>query len=181
MIEPSAHERPQRGLLQRMRICIPKSAQIRRPRAHFIDLCQGVDCAVHELRNAVRLGEAVQLDTLLECDNLGLVAVWGKDQGREAALVEPLDEQLPGVDVVFGEVGFVRGGFFEGASEHFVEDFGGGAEEFFVHCIELFFGTGVDAYDFGAELPGEKSMFGRERRGLRPYSVNVTVVAFACS
>jgi hypothetical protein len=69
-------------------------------------------------------------------------------------LVEPLDEQFPGVDVVFGEVGGVVGGFFEAAGEHSLEDFGGVAEELFVDCVELFFGAGVDAYDFGTELSG---------------------------
>jgi hypothetical protein len=69
-------------------------------------------------------------------------------------LVEPLDEKFPGVDVVFGKVGGVVGGFFEAAGEHLLEDFGSVAEELFVDCVEFLFGTGIDAYDFGTELSG---------------------------
>lgn len=137
-----------------MRIGVPKRTKLRRPRAHFIDLRKSIDRAIHEERDPIRFSEAVELDALLERSDLALVAVWGEDQRGEAPLVEPLDEELPGVNIVFREVGDVVGGFFEVAVQHFLEDFGRGAEELFVDCVEFLLGAGVDAYDFGTELPG---------------------------
>ncbi len=164
MIEPPAHESAERGLLERVCIHIPKGAQVRGASARFIDLREGVDRAVHEQGNAVRLGKAIELHALLERGDVALIAVWGEDQRGEAPLVEPLHEELPCVEIVFGEVGGVVGGFFEAAIEHLLEDFSRVAEELFVHYVEFLVGPRVDAYDFGAQLSGQISVDDPETR-----------------
>jgi hypothetical protein len=79
VVEPSAHEHAQRRVLEGVRVGVPEGAELGGAHAHFVDLGQGVDGGVHEEGDVVGLGEAVELDALLEGGDFALVAVGGED------------------------------------------------------------------------------------------------------
>jgi hypothetical protein len=79
VVEPSAHEHAQRGVLEGVRVGIPEGAEFGGAHVHSVDLGEGVHGGVHEAGNAVGLGEAVELDALLEGGEFALVAVGGED------------------------------------------------------------------------------------------------------